>query len=376
MFDSNTILGIRAFLECEEYEHGLLAQNIESWPCGTPIVYTANIVDNAKYISSTTRVYTLMPPCQTAGGVETAQVHIQSIMPVALKPLYNNHRVLTVSEFDVGKFDRLLEFTRDVGGISLIIEYEEGRRKLAKSIAELERAFKYCSLFYYNAWPNKFLMDEKDKLVCVLTFLDLPYCIPLFNTRKVDGVGLSFTGATVRASEDLGHLHRTFRADLIYSNYEDNVFFVDGIVVNSRREPDNSIYEELNKLSCLHLEIGKQDRHAELSIGSTKYRYEGHSKEMPTWQNYKSSDAKISSITMEDDGPEVAYESPIQEVGMNAEPPSQVFEAPTLDGSPVHSTEQYYTTKGEFVWNTEAEVDQEITSLTTNNTTEPEEGGN
>jgi len=377
MLDSNTILGIRAYLENEEYEHGLLTQNIDAWPCGTPIVLAANILGNAKYRSSNTRVYTLMPPCQNAGGVETAQVHVQSITPVTLKPLYNNHKVLTVSKFDIGKFDRLLEFTRDVGGISLIIEHEEGRMQLAKSIAELERAFKYCSLFYYNAWPTKFLEDEKDKLICVLTFLDLPYCIPLFNTRKVDGVGLSFTGATVSASKRYGHLHRTFRADFIYSNYEDNVFFVDGITVNSRREPDGSIYGELNNFSCQHLEIGKQDQRAELGPVAAKYRYGSHNEEIPPWKNLPS-DVKVSNIGIEAEVPEDEMPEEVTEQ-------QNVFEMPTLDGAPIHSTGgqmhstgQYYTTKNEFVWNTEAEVDQGNTNLTINttNTTEPEEGGN
>ena len=76
MLDSNTILGIRAYLGCEEYEHGLLSQNIESWPCGAPVVYAANILNQGRHRGRgvSTRVYALMPPSQKAAGVETAQV--------------------------------------------------------------------------------------------------------------------------------------------------------------------------------------------------------------------------------------------------------------------------------------------------------------
>jgi len=201
-----------------------------------------------------------MPPSQAAGGVEYAQVHLGAISPVGLKPLYKNHKVLTVSKFDIGKFDRLLEFVRDIGGISLVIEYETGRRAAPDSIKQIEKVFKYSSLFYYNAWTNKFLKDKEDKFICILTLLDIPYCLPLFNMRKVDGIGLSFTGAIVKASKAQGYLHRTFRADFIYSNYEDNVFFVDGIATNGMQRPDNSIYDNLNKLTSQRFEIGKEDK--------------------------------------------------------------------------------------------------------------------
>lgn len=260
MLDSNTILGIRTYLECEEYEHGLLTQNNDCWPCGTPIIYRAGILEADRRRVSTTQAYVLMPPSQRAGGVEYAQVHLNAISPVGLKPLCKNHKVITVSRFDISRFDRLLEFVRDVGGISLVIEYEAGRKAAAVAIKQLERFFKYSSLFYYNTWTNKCLEDKEDKFVCILTLLDIPYCMPLFNMRKVDGIGLSFTGALVKTSKALGYLHRTFRADFIYSNYEDNVFFVDGIAINSIQRPDISIYDNLDKLTGQHFEIGKPDK--------------------------------------------------------------------------------------------------------------------
>jgi len=277
MLDSNTILGIRAYLDCEEYKHGLLTQNIAAWPCGTPIVYPVSNLDMEGRHRPNTRIYTLMPPCQSGGSIETAQVNIQSISPVGLKPLYKNHKVLVVNEFEINKFNRLLEFIRDVGGISIIVEYDGGRKKLAKSIAKLEKLFRYTSLFYYGTWSDKFLWDENDKFVCILTFLDLPYCVPLFNMNKVDGVGLSFSGATIRASKEYGHLHRTFKADFIYSNYEDNVFFVDGIAINSIRPPDSSVYKELDKYASKHLEIGRPDKRKESNrhySNDAKYKLE------------------------------------------------------------------------------------------------------
>lgn len=256
MLDSNIILGTRGFLGCEEYEHGLLTQNEGDWLCGTPIVYPAGAIE--KYAPHP--IYTLITPSQRSAGTELAQVRCGGISPVKLKPLYKGHKILTVSSFDLGKFGRLLEFVKDVGGISLVIEYDEGKREVSNSIQQLAMEFKYSSLFLFNVWDDKFLWSEDDKLVCVLTFLDLPYCVPLFNMHKVDGVGLSFSGATIEGSMAHGYLRRIFRADIIYSNYEDNIFFIDGLPINNIPGPDPSIFADLNKLTSKQLKIGKPEK--------------------------------------------------------------------------------------------------------------------
>jgi hypothetical protein len=259
MLDSNTILGTRGYLDCDEYEHGLLSQNNDVWPCGTPIVYPANALKKDLRLQPSMNVYTLAPPNQVSHGIEVISVRVEAINPVGLKPLWNSHKVLTVSRFDIDKFSRLLEFVRDVGAISLVIEYEGGRKEAAESIRKLGGFFKYSSIFFYNSFSNKVLWGKDDSFVCVLTFLDIPYCVPLFNTQKVDGIGLSFSGATVKASKQLGYLNRTFRTDFIYTNYEENVFFMDGIAVNEMRSPDSRIFDELTARAGEHPPIGKPE---------------------------------------------------------------------------------------------------------------------
>ena len=323
MLDSNTILGTRHFLDCDEYEHGLLTQNNEMWPCGTPVVYPANSLrKGVEFV----QVYTIMPPNQHAGhGYEVSRVDYHAVSPIGLKPLYGNHKILTVSNFDVDKFGRLLEFVRDVGGLSLIVEYEEGRRQLSESIRQLERLFKYCAPFSYNVWSDKQLWSKDDKFICALTFLDLPYCVPLFNMRKVDGIGLSFCGATVEASLKHGFLSRTFRADLIYSNYEDNVFFVDGIAVNSIKRPNSSFYSEIERLTVKYPEIGKPDELKQRMFGVNYGEITAPPSAIPT----DSPEEVEVAVSYESDGPEVAA-------------PSLNAEISVSDGKVT-----YYTTTGE-----------------------------
>jgi len=252
MLHSNVILGIRGHLGCEEYEHGILTQNWEMLPLGVPIVYKSGDLDRRQ---EATRVLSLITPSQNSAGVESVTVYNRVITPIDIKPLYKSHEVLTISEFDVGKFGRLTEFIRDVGGISLVIDHELGRKNVVKSLQELEKVFKYTTTFYYNAWGDKYLTDKDDRYLCVLTFLDLPYCVPLFNTHRVDGIGLSFSGVVQKRSISNGTLQRVFRVDIIYSNYVDNVLFIDGVTVNNINPPNKNMYSELAKMADRKLKV-------------------------------------------------------------------------------------------------------------------------
>ena len=286
MLDSNIILGIRGNLECEEYSHGILSQEWEGWPCGTPIVYKAGMLDG-KYNGSVSAM-SLMTPSRNAAGRERAQVPTSIVVPVDMKPLYNNHKVLTVSRFDLGKFDRLLEFVRDVGGLSLVIEYAAGRKESPLKVQKLEKIFKYTSMFYFNGWGSKYLEGEDDRYVCVLTFLDLPYCVPIFNMRKVDGVGLSFSGATINASKDYGQLHRIFRADFVYSNVMDNVFVIDGVDVNSISPMSKDMRRDLISMAEMDLPVQPANKKS----SSDKKKMSGYEMYMSSGKSDKKEVAK------------------------------------------------------------------------------------
>jgi len=254
MLDSNTIFGIRKYLPTDDYAHGILTQNVESWPCGAPVVYSPLELESGH---QAVRVLALMTPSQVSAGIESLNVMSKIVHPVNLKPLYKNHKVLTVSEFDIGKFERLMQFVRDVGGISLVISDKNGRENVADAVRKIQNLWNYTALFYYNAWGGKYLEGKDDSYACLLTFLDLPYCIPLFNMHKIDGVGLSFCGFTKKASLNYGCLHRTFKMDLIYSKYEENLFVVDGVDVNDREGLTDAHYQEAHKSASKDLEVMK-----------------------------------------------------------------------------------------------------------------------
>jgi hypothetical protein len=256
MLDSNIILNTEYNLQYTgAYLHGILTQEWESWPCGTPIIYPDKDI---RIERNTTRVATLITPSQGSSGSVRSDVYNYLIKPVGLRPLYNNHKVITTSRFDLNKFNRLREFVRDVGGISIIVEYSEGKKSLAMDVRGLCRKFNYGSMFYWNANAKHMLDGPDDKHICIVSIFDLPYCIPIFNVRKVDGIGLSVVGTTVATCLKNRRLVPAFATDLICSNYKDNVFVVDGARINTaNRNIKDSLFEEMNRFACVELLVRK-----------------------------------------------------------------------------------------------------------------------
>lgn len=294
MLDSNIILGIRANLGCEDYSHAIMTQDVHPWPCGAPIVYPSGV---KLEIGNNIAAAALISPCQAAVGIDRLNVPAVIVHPVNLTPLCTSHKVLIVDDFDIGKYDRLLEFIRDVGAISFVIEHGAGRKHLAGSVKQLESKFKYSSLLQLSQWGDRFLDGNDDNYFCVMTFLDLPYCIPLFNMHKIDGVGLSFSGATYKASVKYGQLNRAFRADIIYSNYEENVLVIDGVSVNSPEFDRDGVYKHLSKLANMKLERGNAPK---ASSSSKEYKV-CSSGEIELTDGPKSAESSIKWTTLDAD---------------------------------------------------------------------------
>lgn len=302
MLDSNTILGVYKFLGCDKYQHGIMRKRRNLLPCGGPIVYPADIDINSDL---RTPILSLFP--QRIGNIISERIAAKAvdIKEINLKPLYKNHKVISIDRFDIGKFNRVLEFVRDVGAITFIIEYSEGKEKITKAISEIQKLFNFSGLFsltYTNNSNN--LLGEDDRYVCVVTMLDIPYCLPIFNTHKVDGIGLSFTGTTINWANQIGALKPIFRADFIYSNYEDNIFVVDGVTINKNSMIDRSIYDRLHLLAQKKFGFCRMSSDFKIKNFSD-YKKINTAQNIDDYVNYNAFISSNDGIIFEDSNPEM-----------------------------------------------------------------------
>ena len=245
MFDNNIILRLKdsqIFTENPKPAHAiLLCTDRTGLSCGTPVLLDSNYMTEHNAVRS----FCLFPPRYGVSLENDIECSTKSLELVGLEPITSIHKVLNVQKFELKKLIRLFDYVHSVGAISFTIENEKSRLALPDIMPIFTKYYKYSSVF--NAYHNgKFLDGKDDNVVAVLSFFNLPYCVPLFNIKKVHGLGVSYCQAIRKESERRSHLVRTFRFDFVLSNYEDNLFVIDGVDIN----PQNAINEKwVNDLS-------------------------------------------------------------------------------------------------------------------------------
>lgn len=236
-----------------EFSHVILSQDWEQWPCGTPLIVDRKLI-KAKD-STSIRVFALFPPRSFINKMEDFTVVKESLVDTALKPLIKTHRTLSIDAFDCAKFDRLKAYVRDMGGITFVVKEKGARSDLVNVLKFFPGEFKYTSLFHYTKYGTKYLLGKDDNLLGVISFFDLPYCIPLFNLKKVDGMGVSYCQAPRKISEKSNGLVRSYRVDVILSNYADNIFVIDGSDINPLSPIHRDLYSELKGWAHEEMEV-------------------------------------------------------------------------------------------------------------------------
>jgi hypothetical protein len=231
------------FTKEPEFAHVILSQDWDSWPCGTPLVIDGTCLRSER--AENIRTFSLFPPRSYINKLEDIIVHRDCLVRTSLPPLAETHRTLTVEKFDNSRLERLRQYVKEMGGITFIVKEEKNRKKLIRTLKFFPRLFKYSSLFHYSRYGNKYLSGDDDELLGVISFFNLPYCVPLFNMKKVDGIGLSYCQAPRKISEKNNMLVRAFRVDMVLSNYLDNIFVIDGSDVNPMNPLQDESYSEI-----------------------------------------------------------------------------------------------------------------------------------
>lgn len=261
MFDNNTILRLgdpQVFLPAPAAVpcHGIMKFDYKAFPCGTPLM-----LDKVKYeLGKSVRCFTLMSPRYGVSNREDLGLPVDQIQLIDLKPLTSTHRVLNVGGLNITKFQRCLpEYINRMGGITFVIKDEKSRRELPEIIKYMTECYPYASVMDIEHFKGKYLDGKDDEVLAVVSFFNLPYVVPIFNTKKVEGMGVSYCQVVRKESERKHHLVKTFKFDFVLSNYPDNLFVIDGVTVNPVVTIDDKYVAEITRLQNESLQVKGED---------------------------------------------------------------------------------------------------------------------
>jgi hypothetical protein len=210
--------------------------------------------------------FSLFPARQGVQPECDLEVPKDCLQIIGLRPIMRRHRTLTVDGFDIGKLERLKDYVEEMDGISFVVKEYKYRRNIPGLLKQMTGYYKYSSLFQTGYYKGKYLDGEDDEVLAVISFFKLPYCVPIFNPKRVDGMAVSYCEAIRKESERRSHLVKKLRVDLALTNYEDNLFVIDGVAVNQKnpfgdkwvREIGNWVANELPIKSRKELEAKKK----------------------------------------------------------------------------------------------------------------------
>jgi len=169
-----------------------------------------------------------------------------SIMPIDSKQLIDGHRIEVLDKFPLNSLKEISIMARERGGVSFIIK---DRKEMSRTVSNLlkvsKKTFEYVECFKAEHNVSN-AAGHGDNLALSVTLMDLPYCIPIYDSRRVDGVGLIFSLFYPQSTEKKGSLRYHDLCAVLLSNYADNIFKIDGgSVVNRRSGTPGGLAEHL-----------------------------------------------------------------------------------------------------------------------------------
>lgn len=144
------------------------------------------------------------------------------------RQLIEGHRIEVLDKFPLNSIRELATMAQERGGISFIIsDRKEMTRTVNGLIGRAEKVFKYveCMKYETDAYSRELVGDD---LVLSVTFMDLPYCIPIYDTRNMDGVGVMVSLFHPKATERSGSFHHHCIYATVLSNFAENLYKIDG----------------------------------------------------------------------------------------------------------------------------------------------------
>lgn len=157
-----------------------------------------------------------------------------------------------VESFDESKIPQIREYIRAKGALTLIIkDYNEGIQPfLLEKIKHITEAFKHSTIMH--AVRNRDTAVEVaesieiEDLVFHATFVDFDMCMPVFNSKYTDGIGIICEFLCPEYSKSSGHTVSLGDVMLLVANHSENVFVVDGQTINRHNPVTKDLFEGLD----------------------------------------------------------------------------------------------------------------------------------
>ena len=245
-------------------------------PYGAPGITLKDSLMNTKLIGRRVPVLFPFPPKQGINPGVYTEICSENIYPLPQKNLIAGHKVKTVNSFNIDKMHRIRDYVRENNAITFVLCDLREAADLFQNIPIILSKYKYSTLFnQYGGVSPKGARKPVGEFITFASFVDINYCIPIFDHRKVDGMGV-YCGFMYHNGNNT-FSYTTNSMCFVLSNYGENLFYTDGASIATRTEINTGVLEYmLQRIKCeIDAERMQKTKSGTDKIGKTKTNKKG-----------------------------------------------------------------------------------------------------
>lgn len=201
-------------------------------PSGAPGIVKKNDLLNAERLEG--RHISVLFPFPPKTGITPGtciKIHSKNIYELPQKNLIVGHKVKTIDMFNINNLRKIRDFVKDNAAITFALFDTSNAVDFFTSIPDICSKYRHSPFFYhYGEGLGGHIRNTDDVFVSFVSFIDINYCIPIFDHRKVDGMGV-YCGFMYNNK----HNKSSVLIDVlcfVLSKYGENLFYTDGARVS------------------------------------------------------------------------------------------------------------------------------------------------
>lgn len=201
-------------------------------PSGSPGVVNKNVLFNTTRPEG--RSVSVLFPFSPRAGITPGtctKIHRKNIYQLPQKKLIVEHKVKTIDMFNVKKLSKIRDFVNDNAAITFTLFDPTFASEFFANVPNICSKYKHSTFFYhYGEGLAGNMRNADDVFVSFVSFIDINYCIPIFDHRKVDGMGVYCGFMYNNAKNGKGSVLIDALC-FVLSNHRENLFYTDGAKV-------------------------------------------------------------------------------------------------------------------------------------------------
>lgn len=265
-------------------------------PSGSPGVVNKNTLLNigcpeGKLVS----VLFQFPPKAGVTPGTCIKIHSKNIYQFPQKKLIVGHKVKTIDMFNVKKLRKIGDFVKDNAAITFALSNTTSASEFFANIPNICSEYKYSTFFYHHGEGlSGHIRSADDVFVSFVSFIDINYCIPIFDHRKVDGMGV-YCGFMYNNKDGKGSVLIDMLC-FVVSNHRENLFYTDGAKVAS----ESKISVDILKYMIQNIKLKSKCKIEKKVIGKKKKAksdgiiYVNTAEKLESYENVKYSEKAVN----------------------------------------------------------------------------------